>query len=202
MSAAETLRKLIGGDRAATVLGACRLESGGVDAFGSEAVLDVFRRAPVGDGAIVASLTSVALFPDLYGDHIGRLWRVGQPDPGNTKSAVGVAFDPDLAQARVAVAFAASDHPEPAADAAACLDAAGWTIIEDPACYRARARAFVVRAFSDAHSGAALFAVHGLAAPPVRTPALTMAAARWDGDAVQIVQNAHTPRTVHVRIVG
>ena len=207
MSTAETLCKLIGGDRAATVLGACRLESGGVDAFGSEAVLDVFRRAPVGDGAIVASPTSLALFTDaeavfadLYGDHIGCLWRVGQPDPGDTESAVGVAFDPDLAQSRVAVAFAASDHPEFEADAAACQDAAGWTIIEYPACYRVRA--FVVRAFGDAHSGAALFAAHGLAAPPVRTPILTVAAARWDGDAVQIIRNAHTPRTVHVRIVG
>lgn len=191
------LHALVGGAAHPAVLGACRLESGGVDVFGSEAVIDAFRRAPLAlDGAVLVDSAQgaalfaggEAVFADLYGAHIGRLWRVGQAGPGTPEPAVGVAFDPDLAQARAAVLFAASDHPGLAADAAARVAAAGRTIIDDPAQFRARA--FVVRAFGDARSGAALFAVHALAAQFVRTASLTMAAACWDGDAVRIVRDA------------
>ena len=208
MSAADTLRALVHGDGGA-VLGACRLESGGADVFGGEAVGDAFRRARLArdDAEIVAATAGIALFAageavfaDVYGPHIGRLWRVGQVDPGSGEPAVSVAFDPDLAQARAAVLFAASDHPELAGDAVEHVDAAGRAIIADAGFFRARA--FVVRAFGDARRGVALFAVHSLAAGPVRTPGLALAAALWDGDMVRIVRDPFPARADHVRIVG
>ncbi|WP_185965066.1 hypothetical protein [Glacieibacterium frigidum] len=208
MSAAA-LGALVGGARDALVLGACRLESGGVDAFGSEAVIDAFRRAPLSlDGATLiesargaALLTeSEAVFADLYGDQIGRLWRVGQADPGTPEPAVAVAFDPDLAQARASVLFAASDHPGLAPDGVPRVEAASRSIIDDPAQFRARA--FVVRAFGDAQSGAALYAVHGLAAGVVRTPSLIMAAACWKDEVFRIVRDPPATHVGRVRIAG
>lgn len=200
------LQAFLGGDSHA-LLGACRLESGGVDAFGSEAVIDAFRRAPLplddavlvegGQGAAVFA-SGEAVFADLYGAHIGRLWRVGQADPGTPEPGISVAFDPDLTQAWIPVLFAASDHPDLAADAAARVEEAGRTIVEHPALFRARA--FVVRAFGDAQSGAALYAVHGLAAGVVRTALLTMAAACWkDGD-FRIVRDPPAAHSGLVRI--
>lgn len=203
------LHALAGGARDAPVLGACRLESGGVDVFGSEAIIDAFRRAPLplDDAVSVENARGVALFAsgeavfaDLYDGYIGRLWRVGQADPGTLEPAVGVAFDPDLAQARATVLFAASDHPDLAADAAARVEAAGRTIIDDPAQFRARA--CVVRAFGDATTGAALYAVHGLAAGVVRTPSLAMAAACWNDEGFRIVRDHPSAHVAHVRIAG
>ncbi len=210
MTAVETLIALLGGDRTAPVLGACRLESGGADAFGGEAVGDAFRRAPVAGldaAAIVASPLHLALFADaeavfadLYGAHIGRLWRVGQTDPGPPEPTVGVAFDPDLRQARAGVFFAAADHPDLAVDAATRVEAAGHALIAAATTFRSRV--FVVRAMGDAARGAALFAVHTLAAPPVRLPGLTMAAARWDGETVQLVRDSPAAHLPLVRIAG
>ena len=99
MSALENLRALASGVPGANgLLGACRLESGGVDAFGGEAVADAFRRSPMVDAAIAVAMRahgqlalfgeSEAIFADLFADNIGRLWRVGQPDPGTPEAAV------------------------------------------------------------------------------------------------------------------
>lgn len=203
------LQALLRGD-AAPVLEACRLESGGVDWFGAEAVRDAFRRAPIATAddmefldfqtGLALFTEGEALFADLYGDHVGRLWRIGQADPGTPEPAVAVAFDTNLAQARASVLFAASDHPGLAADGAARVAAAGRAIIDDPLQFRARA--FVVRAFGDAQSGAALYAVHGLAAGPVRSPSLLMAAACWTGATVRIVRDPAPSCTPLVRIAG
>lgn len=201
------LQALVGGARDTPVLGACRLESGGVDVFGSEAVIDAFRRKPLplDDAVLIESPNGAALFAsgeavfaDLYNGHIGRLWRVGQVNPGTPEPAVGVAFDPDLAQARAAVLFAASDHPDLTADAGARVEAAGRSIIDDPAQFRARA--FVVRAFGDATTGAALYAVHGLAAGVVRTASLIMAAACWNDEDFRIVRDHPSAHVALVRI--
>lgn len=208
------LRTLASGAPVATgILGACRLESGNVDAFGTEAVSDAFRRAPLGDAATAVAIEadghvaifgeSEAIVADLFGDAIGRLWRMGQNDSGTPEPAVGVAFDTDLRQARADVFVSATEHPalDPAAlDRVVTL---GRTLVHDtaPAFATFRARAFAVRAFGDGERGCVLFAIHALAPNPARTPHLSFAAARWHGATTQIVRDPIAPHTEFVRIV-
>ena len=89
MSAIAALRALAAGRPLPdSILGACRLESGNIDAFGSEAIGDAFRRVPLAEvslaeGAECATAALLlthdeALFADIYDGRIGRLWRIGQ----------------------------------------------------------------------------------------------------------------------------
>lgn len=215
MSTLDNLRRLVGGIPGPNgVLGACRLESGNVDAFGIEAVTDVFRRAPLAGAAtatVVKARGHLAIFSDteaviadLYGDAVGRLWRVGQSDPGLPEPAVSVAFDTDLRQARASIFVSAAEHP--ALDPAALdrLMALGLELVHDadPAHAAFRARAFAVRAFGNAERGCALFAIHALAPNPVRSLRLCFAAVRWNGALAQIVRDLARPHPVHVRIAS
>lgn len=214
MSTLATLRALASGAAVATgVLGACRLESGNTDAFGIEAVGDAFRRAPMADvtsavtveapGHLALFTESEAVVADLYGNAIGRLWRIGQPDPGTPEPAVGVAFDTDLRQTRADVFVEAGDHPALDPVAIDRIMTIGRYIIHAPGPVAPfRARAFAVRAFGDEDAGCVLFAVQALAANPTRTPSLSFAAARWDGGAMQVVRDTASPRTPLVRIVA
>lgn len=212
MIALDNLRALAAGAPvAAGVLGACRLESGNVDAFGIEAVGQAFRRAPLA-GAEASTITAPghaaifteteAIIADLYGDNIARLWRIGEADPGTPEPAVAVAFDTDLHQAPADVFLSAAEHP--ALDPAALprIVALGRSLIEDraPGFATSRARAFAIRAFGDAASGCVLFAIQALAAGPVRTPLLAMAAAHWDGADTRIVRDPLRARAGLVRI--
>lgn len=214
MSALHFLRALAGGEPATPgILNACRLESGNVDAFGTEAVSDSFHRAPMSDYARAVAIEAPghlaifgeaeAIVADLFGDTIGRLWRVGQAEPGTPEPAVSVAFDTDLQQTRASVFVSLADHPalEPAA-----LDrvvALGRNLVAEATANRRsfRARAFAARAFGNNDRGCVLFAIQGLAPNPVRVPQLSFAAGRWDGAATQIIRDPIRPRTEHVRIV-
>lgn len=213
MSAATTLKILASGAPVTSgVLGTCRLESGNTDAFGVEAVGDAFRRAPMADaatGIIVEAPGHLAIFSadqavvaDLFSDAIGRLWRIGQADPGTPEPAVGVAFDTDLRQVRASVFVDIADHPALASDAIDRIEAIGRDLIHATGADAPfRARAFAVRAFGDSNRGCVLFAVQALAANPMRTPSLSFAAARWDGGATQVVRDTTPPRAPLVRIV-
>lgn len=215
MSALDSLKALVSGKAMPTgILGACRLESGNVDAFGVEAVTNAFRRAPMVDmencvvvacpGQLALFCKSEAVVADLFGDNIGRLWRIGQNDSGDPEPAVGVAFDPDLRQARADVFVSAAEHPALDPVAIGRIETLGRALIDDPAPEHAafRARAFAVRAFGDEARGCVLFAIHALATGPIRTPRLTFAAARWDGAANQIVRDPVRSRAEYVRIAG
>lgn len=215
MSALDTLKTLIGGATLRSgILGTCRLESGNVDAFGVEAVTGAFRRAPMIDAdncAVVAASGHLALFnesqaivADLFGENVGRLWRIGQPEPGVPEPAVGVPFDPDLQQIRADVFVSASEHPALDPEALGRVSALGRALAEDTGSHGGafRARAFALRAFGDAAQGCALFAIHALAGQPVRTPSLAFAAVRWDGESSQIVRDPLRIRAEHVRIIA
>ena len=182
MSALENLQRLVIGVTVAEgVLGACRLESGNVDAFGIEAVNYAFRRAPMADtatGVVVPGQGHLALFndseavvADLFGENVGRLWRIGQAEPGTPEPAVGVAFDPDLRQARGAVFVSAVEHPALDPAALGRIEAFGHELVDKamPGHATFRSRAFVVRAFGSNEQGCVLFAIHALDADPLES---------------------------------
>lgn len=215
MTALDTLRALMCGATVQDgILGACRLESGNVESFGVEAVIGAFRRSPVKDVencAVVAAPGHLALFngseavvADLFGKNVGRLWRIGQPEPGVPEPAVGVPFDTDLQQIRANVFFSAHEHPALDPAAVGRVAALGRALTEDPDPHQNafRARAFALRAFGDAAQGCALFAIQALAAQPIRTPRLAFAAVRWDKEFTQIVRDPSRARDEHVRIVA
>lgn len=192
MSMLDTLATIARGMPHANVLNTCRLEVGGHHACGVEAIGEAFRRDPlaiepankienahhfafIDDGQ--------ALFADLYDGNIGRLWRAGRPSPGALEPHVAVPFDPDLAQARGDVAFLASDHPLLAEAAHDRVRAAGLAVLAaDTAAWRSRA--FCIRAFGDAPSGAALFAVYRMSGDAVRSAGFGHAIAIWHDEAV------------------
>ena len=197
MSAVETLRMLARGERPANgLLHTARLEALGIEAYGEEAIVESFRRAPFDlsdSAAVIAAPGHVAMFDgdtalvaDLYGDNIARIWHLYDGDPVEGEPGISVVFDPDLAQARGDVFMAASDHPALAADAAANVLLAGRAIARDEL-HAYRTRAFAIRAFGTAAHGAALFAVHRLTGAAERTAGFAMAAARWTPDGLQIV---------------
>ena len=173
-----------GGDR---LLGACRLHWADVELFGEEAVLELFRAAPLDLGGAMAVATptgaaligaDAALVADLYDGRIGRLWRLGAGEPPEAEPFVAVAFDPDLRQQRGHVHFRAEDHPALPAGARDAVLAAGHALIDLPGAHRARA--FAIRAFADAERAVALFAVHRLSGGAVRQAGFGHAAALID----------------------
>ncbi len=180
MSVAAHLRALAEGRRPADdgLLGACRLEWRGAEAYGEEAILELFRAAPFApEGAkLVETACSAAwigadaaLVADVYDGRIGRLWRIGMGDAPEPEPAVSVAFDPDLRQQRGDVLLRAEDHPELARDQVERLIEAGRALTaahDGPPLHRARA--WAVRAFTAGDDTAALFAVHRLTGGPTR----------------------------------
>ena len=213
MTTADTLRALaMGTPMDDSILPACRLESGNVDSFGAEAVGDALRRAPVaaldravtiaGPGHCALFTDTEALVADLWDGRIGRLWRIGQRDPWVAEPAVAVAFDPDLRQARADVFVSETDHPALDRGGLDKIASLGRALVHDTRSEYAayRSRAFVIRAFGDASRGAGLFAIHALAANPVRTPSLTYAAVRWDVAVTQSLRDTIRPRDERVRL--
>lgn len=195
MSMSETLAALCVGHRPAGdgLLGNARLEWGGGEAYGEEAILESFRAAPI-DGAagtLVAGTTAaawigseVALVADLYDGRIGRLWRLGAGPSPAPEPAVAVAFDTDLRQVRGDVSFRAEDHPELASANYDAVIAAGNALLgADHAPALHRARAFVVRAFSVGEATVALYAIHRLTAEAPRQAGFNYAVALIETDA-------------------
>ena len=191
MSATEALRAVAGGERPANgaLLQNCRMEAFGADFYGEEAILEACRAQPC-ELAATDALTcptqvalfdgDLALFADVYGDNLGRIWRVGKGRRVEPEPALAVPFDPDLSQARGDVQLRAEDHAFLPGVAAELLRA--WVRVELGGIADEgglRTRAFLLRAFADGDEGAALFAVHHLGPGPVRTAHLHYVAARF-----------------------
>jgi hypothetical protein len=196
MSAVETLRSLaIGARPRSGLLHAARLEAFGAEAYGEEAIIESFRRQPTSfseDARVVASPGHVAIFDehtaifaDVSGENIARIWRLGEGQAVASEPAVSVTFDPDLAQERGDVFFNASDHPALAGDCVEAAKAAGHRILSGMQALRARA--FAVRAFGDLKSFAALFAIYRLSGDGTRTSGVFMASAFGNPDGVRCV---------------
>lgn len=204
MSALGTIRMLAAGERPVTgLLHTARLEAFGIEAYGEEAIVESFRgdTLDLSDAAkVIEAPGHIALFDaegaviaDTHGDTITRIWRLCAGLHLEGEPQVSVVFDPDLAQVRGDVFFAASDHPALTADAIDTVRLAGRAIAraddpeDDASAYRARA--FAIRAFGTAAEGVALFAVYRLTGDPVRESGFAMAAARWTLDGLQIVRD-------------
>jgi hypothetical protein len=196
MSAVDTLIALAVGARpdGDDLLGSCRCEWQGEEIYGEEALVEMFRAAPMMlDGAVrietpmgLALFTDdAALIADLYDGHIGRLWRLSAGDYAIREPAVSVAFDPDLAQARLDVHFAASDHPELPSALHQRVIEAGRRWVRDGGAGEAipahRMRAFVLRAFAAGDRATILFAVHRLGGGMVREAGFDYVAMCFDG---------------------
>jgi hypothetical protein len=176
MTARDELRALLVGQRVpGGLLQTVRLELGGAEHYGEEAVLERGRAAPVdltrveevhGPAGLALVGDGVAVLADLYGERIGRVWAVGTLPSGEPEAAVAVAFDADLQQARASVFLDAADHPHAAPDLLDRLSAAGERLVGGEPGYRARA--FLIRAWGNAARGVGLFAVHRLGPGPVR----------------------------------
>ncbi len=194
MSALQALTRIAAGQRPdGELLPACRLEAFGVESYGEEAIVQSFRSAPLAlsssaqviaaDGHIAVFDGDNALFADLYGDDIGRIWRLGSGEPAVAEPAIGVPFDPDLWQARRDVALRREDHPALSDAGAVAVEAIGrdlaraWDGAGGQGDYRVRP--FLLRAFSAGDTGAALFAVYRLGPLAQRSAGFSLAAASF-----------------------
>jgi hypothetical protein len=209
MSAVETLRMLAMGERPVSgLLHTVRLEAFGVEAYGEEAVVESFRSSPFelsetaitieAPGHIAVFDGSTAMIADLYGDNIARIWRLGDGDVRDGEPGVSVVFDPDLAQARGDVFFAASDHPDLDHDCAKAAVATGHLILDNFNCYRARA--FCIRAFGTIDSFATLFAVFILNGDGARTAGYSMASAIYNSDGAKLVNDSVGQSAVELQL--
>lgn len=123
------------------------------------------------------------LIADTYNDRLLRIWHIGAADPCPAEPSIGVAFDTDLFQERRDVAWRPEDHPQLDTGAFEALREIGYGIAhgragaEGPAHWRTRP--FVLRAFSDGPTTAALFAVHRLGSGQERSTGFSFAAARF-----------------------
>ncbi|MES2898235.1 MAG: hypothetical protein V4723_00835 [Pseudomonadota bacterium] len=194
MSALKVLRKVAAGQRPdGELLPPCRLEAFGVESYGEEAIVQSFRSAPLAisssaqviaaEGHLALFDGEHALFADLYGEDIARIWRLGPGQPAVAEPAIGVPFDPDLWQARRDVAMRAEDHPALSVAGAGAVEEIGkdlarkWESGEGAGDYRVRP--FVLRAFSDGERGAALFAVYRLGPLARRSAGFSLVAASF-----------------------
>lgn len=160
------------------LLSTCRLEWQGFEAYGEEAILELFRESPLAtdDLILVETATAAAwigsnsaLIADLFDGRVGRLWRVGDGSPPQPEPRLSVAFDADLRQARGDVTLRPEDHPELARDRIAELITVGTELSRSQQSMPTyRARAFALRAFSSGPRTAALFAIYLVTSGPVR----------------------------------
>lgn len=178
MSVATALDAISRGEAHSAILPTCRLEWSGIEAYGEEAISELFRAAPLaGESDLIecshACLLSVgdgALFADLYDGQVGRLWRLGPGCSGGPERSVAVPFAPDLHQERGAIQFRLDDHPELHQGHAEAIIGIARTLLypsgEHPL---HRARGFIIRAFSCGDAAAALVALHQLGGGDVRS---------------------------------
>lgn len=186
----DVVTALLRGERTDMVLHNCRLQAFGREQFGVEAIAEAFGTQPheVSDGALLIETPrqlalfddTVALVADVYDGRLGRLWRLGPGHPSAPEPQVDVPFDVDCHQTRGDVVWQPSDHPELAPAHHAGVVAAGRQAIDGdggelPAY---RARAFVLRAFGEAGTCAALFALYRISGGETRTGRFGYVAAR------------------------
>lgn len=172
MSIAAAIDAVVHGRRHSALLENARLETGAGEAFGEEAILSHFARHPLDlSGAVrvetaegfAAVAGDRALFGDLYDGHVARLWRLDPAAGEPPEAAVGVAFDPDLRQARQDVFARIEDHRGPSPVEFEALVAADRSLLarrvagEPPPL---RARAWLLRALGGREATAGLFATH------------------------------------------
>lgn len=198
MNAGDVLRRLAGGERPNDqLLGGCRMMWAGAEAFGEEAILELFRAAPLDCASCAAVETEsgaalvgqdAALVADMYDRRIGRIWRIGAGAP-TAEPAVSVAFDPDLRQERGGVYMRAGDLPELAEAAHASVLGAGEALLAQQNPPLHRARAFVIRGFGDATCGAALFGTHYMTGGDVRKAGFAHAVALIDCGDIRLVRD-------------
>jgi hypothetical protein len=191
MSALVGLLSVARGERPdGQVLPPCRLEGFGSEFFGEEAIVGAFRATPFSGAedltAIIAGrhlaifAGDEALVADVYGDNVGRIWRLGPGEAQESEPNVGVPFDADLMQSRGDLAFRAEDHPALSATWLPQIERMGrllsrdWDTADDTAPYRARS--FLVRAFSDEKRSVGLFALHTMGGGATRTIGFTYVA--------------------------
>ena len=194
LTALNALKGIAAGKRPhGELLPPCRLEAFGTEYHGEEAIVQSFRQAPLrvppsaqvfaAEGHLAVFDNEVALFADLYGDDIARIWRLGPGEPAMSEPAIGVPFDPDLWQSRRDVALRREDHPALSDGGAAAVEQIGqdlarnWDAADGPGDYRVRP--FLLRAFSDGDRGAALFAVYRLGPLAQRSAGFSLVAARF-----------------------
>lgn len=208
MSALDHLRAVGRGETPADdgLLGNARCAWGRGELLGEESILAAFCARPFGEKDAVAIETGQgaalvgledALIADVHDGRIGRLWRVGKGVSLPHEPAIDVAFDPDMRQLRGDVLFRAEDHPElSSADAGRVLDAARTHVRELRRGGALRARAFVVRAFSDASATAALLAVHTMGNEASRTAGFAYAilSLAAQGAGAHVVSDQARPR--------
>ncbi len=199
MSAVETIAQLRSGLRPDSgLLHTCRLHAFGSEAYGEEAIVERFRTMPYGlpadpyvvgaPGHLAVFAGAGAMFADLAGDNIARLWRVGPGTPVMPESGVSVSFDPDLAQARGGLFFSARDHRQLAAGAAQRVEAIGLELARGGTAFRTRT--FAIRAFGTVTEGAVLFALHRISEGSQRNAGFIHVAAHWSGGDVVTVHDS------------
>ena len=194
MNPIDALNMLASGKRPkGALLPPCRLEGMGIEAYGEEAVVNHFRHAPlvpmdaadvlVSSGHAALFAGDAALFADIYDGGILRIWRLGSGEPCGAEPSIGVPFDTDLCQARQDFAMRHEDHPELADAACDTVSQIGYRIAHDwseaDGAPSWRVRPYLLRAFSNGRTGAALFAVHRLGSGGERSVGFAFAAARF-----------------------
>jgi hypothetical protein len=214
-STVETLRALVAGepiDRGRLLHG-CIGEAFGTEVFGEHAIRELFARnlSPlsstphwiVGERHVAvfdadAKGHQQALFVDVYGERIARLWRLGEGSAdAMAEPRLRVAIDPFLNQRRESVDFAAGDFPTLDPDAAQPMATALAQIVEGPLGPHASAdrRVIALRAFSAGSLAASL----GCVLSPRTAPMLAAVAVRLAaGRAVRSWCVLDAPRAVPV----
>ena len=203
MSALEALKAVATGERQSpgTVSATIRLEWQGGEAYGEEAVLEAFRRAPldlaVGSaisvlGALLWTDGQTALVADLYDKRLGRMWRIG-PGPAPARElGVSVPFDVDLMQDRRDVLWRYDDHPWLAPEHSDAIETFARDIAA-PSAHDHRIRVFILRAFSSEDHFGMLASVFRLSSEPTRSASFRMVAALVSPEGERLVADDFPP---------
>lgn len=203
MSAIADLAALASGRDAAkeSLTATCRLEWRGGEAYGEEALLEAFRRAPLDlaagtaietPGALLWSDGHSALVVDLYDGRLGRLWRVGPGEAPAREPSISVPFDTDLSQHRRDLLWRPEDHPWLAADRRDAAEALAQRLAE-PTAADHRVRLFVIRACSTPTSVGLLGSIFRMSAAATRTLSFSLVAALATPEGEQIAVDEIAP---------